>query len=58
MAAMPHESQVLRSHMAWNLAGPGKLSDRIVALKNHLQNPQAVRMSQGPQVFGSLLEGS
>jgi hypothetical protein len=52
-----HEPQVLRGHVAGDLARFGKLPDCVLPLEQHLDHSQPVRMGQGLEAFRGLRQG-
>ncbi|MEY3459580.1 MAG: hypothetical protein RL215_2737 [Planctomycetota bacterium] len=57
-SAALHQAKVFGSHGAWDSAGIGELSDGELSLEEHLDDAQAMGMSEDPQTFGGLFEGS
>jgi hypothetical protein len=47
---------VLGSHGARNLTGIGQLADGVLALQQHLNHPQSVRVSQRAQAFRRVVQ--
>lgn len=57
-SAALHQAKVFGSHGAWDSAGIGELSDGELSLEEHLDDAQAMGMSEDSQTFGGLFEGS
>ena len=53
---MLHHPQMLRGHVAGDLAGLGKFPHGEFPLQHKLHHPQTHRMGQCPQTFGGLLK--
>ena len=54
--AMLHHPQMLRGHVAGDIASLSQLANRQLLLQHQLHHPEPNRMRQGPKALGGLAE--